>query len=166
MSHSSKIQRSIDAAISEADIIELRTKLDEIMNIDKKLDEAHSIWKRLKAVDENGYGKCTITGEPLKYDELVCGHFIKRRHTLYRWDDLNTEAISPVINSREESEPLFEPMRDYKISTLGFDIVEEMERKAQQNNKMSRWDKETLLKTRRLQIRKLLETKNFTVNIP
>lgn len=160
------LQSKINKAILEDDIMNLRTKLDEIMNIDKTLKEAHSIYIRLKATDENGTGNCKCCGKPLTFKTMACGHFIKSRHLLYRWFEPNTEGICYECNGIEESDPLLEPMRDYKIRELGIEEVEQVERNVHKPFKMSSWDKDTLLKTRRLQIKSLLRDKNFTVNIP
>lgn len=158
----------MNSAILEEDVIKLRETLnnDVMKSIDSKLDTIHSIWKRLKVVDENGNGNCEVTGEPFTFWTLVCGHMIKRRHTKYRWDDYNTAAIDPEVNSKEESDSLYEPMRDYKVSTIGLDLVEEMERSVHLPFKMTHTEKDTLLRTRRLQCRELLKDKNFNVQIP
>jgi hypothetical protein len=155
----------MNPAILETDIINLRNITND-MSLDSKIDRVHSIWIRLQATDENGNAKCKCCPAELNFGSLVCGHFIKRRHTQFRWSPLNTDAICPECNGIEESDSLAEPMRDYKVSTLGKEVVEEMEKLIHQPYKISKYDKETLLKTRRLQCRKLLEDKNFTVQIP
>ena len=130
-----------------------------------KLDTLHSIYLRLEATDENGQGNCAICDAPTTYDNLVCGHMIKRRHTQFRWNKRNTAAICSHCNGIEESTTQ-EPMRDFKISVIGFDEVNSMYQQSRTSYKFSRVDKDTLLKTRRLQCRNLLKTKNFNVTIP
>jgi hypothetical protein len=162
----SNLNNQIDKSLSDGSL-ELSKNLEEIMsNIDKKLDTAHSIVLRLKATDENGHGKCPLCGDDNQtYYTLVCGHFIKRRHTRTRWSMINTTAICSDCNGKEE-DTLAEPMRDYKVSTEGLEQVLALERQVHQPYKMTKTEKDTLLRTRRLQIRDLLKNKNFNITIP
>ena len=162
MSLSSKI----DKAILEDDVMRLRTKLKDIMNLDKALDQVHSIWIRLKNSSESGIVQCVTCKKSFQFNEIHLGHMIKRRHLRFRWSEKNTDPQCDECNSLEESGNLQESMRDYKISTLGRGGVEQMERDIHKPYKYSQWDKKTLLITRRLQCRELLKDKNFTVNIP
>jgi hypothetical protein len=157
------LHKEIDKSLTDGSL-ELGEKLEEIMSsLDKKLDTNHSVWIRLLAVDENGKGECACCGDKMPFNLLVCGHFIKRRHTRFRWSKQNTEAICPDCNRKDEEG--LNIMREFKFNQLGVDVVEQMERAIHLPYKISKYDKETLLRTRRLQIRKLLENKNFTVNI-
>lgn len=138
------------------------------MDIDKKLETIHSIVVRLKAVDEDGNGACPLCGnDKINYWSLVCGHFIRRRHGKFEYCFDNTDAICPACNKEdEELTGLKEPFRDYKVSTLGFEKVEQMERDIHKPFKWFKHEKNELLKLRRKEARELLNDKNFQVNIP
>lgn len=56
----------------------------------KYLDRIHSQYIRLQAADSNGLAKC-VTCDPDKaklvpWGRLYCGHFVSRRHYVWRWD--------------------------------------------------------------------------------
>ena len=111
---------------------------------------------------------CPICGnDKMNYWSLVCGHFIRRRHGLLEYSFDNTDAICLDCNRiDEEKTGVIEPFRDYKISTLGFEIVEKMEIDMHKPFKWFKHEKTELLTTRRKEARELLKDKNFQVNIP
>lgn len=56
----------------------------------KYLDRTHSDFIRLQAADSNGMATC-VTCDPEKaqlqpWGRLQCGHFVSRRHYVWRWD--------------------------------------------------------------------------------
>jgi hypothetical protein len=134
-------------------------------NINEKLDQIFSINVRLKAVNDYGHTNCPLCGKPMNYHGLVLGHMIRRRHERFRWSFVNCDAICPGCNAKEEYQ-LNEPMRDYKISTLGPEIVEQMERDIHKPFKMTNWDKETLFKQLKAECKILLKDKMFEVKLP
>lgn len=62
------------------------------------LDNAFSLYIRLKNVDSTGYGRCCTSGKRIHYTKGHCGHFISRRHLSTRWDERNCALQSVSDN--------------------------------------------------------------------
>jgi len=134
------------------------------MNLDKKLDTIHSIYIRLKNTDENGFGKCVTCGTTHKYINLQNGHYIDRANTQFRWLEDNCNIQCEDCNCYKSGNLI--KYREYMIDKHGISHVIALETQSLRPFKVSKSDKESLLKLRRSQCRILLKDKNFSVSVP
>lgn len=134
------------------------------MNLDKTLDTLHSIYTRLKRCDESGFMNCCTCDDNLNYYAAQCGHFIPRANTQFRWSDINTEPQCNYCNVELQGNIVVfeERLKDRH----GIEKIDEIKQLSKVSFKMSKYEKQELIKLRRKQIRELLKSKNFTVNIP
>ena len=83
----------------------------------KKADRVFSLYLRKKA-KKNPY--CFICHKPLKYEQMVCLHFISRRFLSVRWNEDNVHVGCIKCNTPDIDQP--EVLRKY-ASILGEDTV-------------------------------------------
>lgn len=134
------------------------------MNLDKKLDVLHSIFTRLKSCDENGFCNCYTCNNDMTYYTAQNGHFIIRQNTQFRWSDINTKQQCDYCNfDLQGNVVVFE---ERLKEQYGIEKIDEIKQMSKVSFKMTKWEKEELLKLRRKQCRELLKSKNFTVTIP
>lgn len=125
-------------------------------------DRLFSIYIRLRDTDENGRGVCITCNEPKKWNELSCGHFIKRRHNLLRWEPKNCFAQCIPCNM-EDNEKKFEQKL---IQRYGKQYVSELKQLKNHHVKFFNYQIINLIKLYRLKCHLLLKEKNFHISIP
>lgn len=71
----------------------------------KKLADKHwSTYIRLRDAGPDGYGECISCGVRKHWKELQCGHFVSRRVSALRFDELNTNAQCVSCNMFKQGE--------------------------------------------------------------
>jgi len=126
------------------------------------LDRLFSIYIRLRDTDENGQGYCITCGERFGYRQLSCGHFVKRRHDILRWDTKNAYAQCFPCNIKDDDK-LY---RERLIQLKGERLVDELDQLKNQTAKWQDWHVANMIKVNRLRCRELLKEKNFKITIP
>ena len=58
----------------------------------KELDKWFSLYIRQRDADDNGIVACYTCGVYKYWKDMHCGHFISRRHTCTRWDEVNCQV--------------------------------------------------------------------------
>jgi hypothetical protein len=66
-----------------------RTKLSSVKSLEAKCDRELSRFVRMSAADEGGTVQCVTCGKLAHWQEVDCGHYIKRQHRSTRWDVRN-----------------------------------------------------------------------------
>lgn len=120
------------------------------MTIDEKLDSAvRDIVKRRDSI--NGQFKCISTGDYLPLCLGEVGHFIPRQHKSVRWN-LNNVHLESIAANRFNQDHL-DGYRRNLIQKIGLDQVEELERLKNTTLKLSKREKEELLKELKLKLK-------------
>ena len=74
-------------------------------NMEEKLDQLFSQFIRLRFSDWRGYGRCYTCGAIKYWQELQCGHFIRRGHHAVRWDENNARPQCVMCNCFDNGRP-------------------------------------------------------------
>lgn len=67
-----------------------------------KLDNAFSVFIRLRDSSANGTFKCISCGRTLPYEQADCGHYINRKHMSTRYSEVNCNAQCRSCNRFDE----------------------------------------------------------------
>lgn len=108
------------------------------------LDKACSLYIRQKYANDKGIAYCYTCGRQAPWQELDCGHFMKRTYYPTRWDFDNLRPQCVRCNRLLSGN--YEIYRKKMVDELGQDKVEELERKAKSGEKKTPLELEILLK--------------------
>jgi len=88
-------------------------------------DRIFSRYIRLKH-SNNGYCKCVTCGAIKKWDDIDCGHFVKRGHMALRYDEYN--AAPQCAKCNRFSGGMQDEYAAYIINTHGIEMFERLMR--------------------------------------
>lgn len=99
-------------------------KKKSVAQLKKIADAEWSKYIRLRDSDQYGYGNCITCGVKKFWKEAQCGHFISRKISLLRYDELNTSLQCVGCNMFKSGEQyLFAKAIDDKY---GAGVAEEL----------------------------------------
>jgi len=124
----------------------------------KALDDAFSLYIRLKYTGDNNYGVCCTCGRVKHFYELDCGHFQPRRHYPTRWDEMNCHIQCHYCNRRMKGR-MFE-FGQYIDRVYGRDTSDRLYTKSRKGQSPSKSDVEEMITYYRAEVRKLKKTKH------
>ncbi len=61
-------------------------------------DDLFSLWVRWDNADSRGWSRCFTCGKRMRYYDSQAGHFVKRRHDVLRYDEMNVKCQCPLCN--------------------------------------------------------------------
>lgn len=71
-----------------------------------KLQIADELYSRLRRLQESEDGFCTCIscGRRVRWQYITIGHYIKRRHLILRYDNINTQPQCKFCNQEQEND--------------------------------------------------------------
>ena len=89
--------------------------------IRSKADKWFSLYIRLRAADDNGFGECVTCGKVKHVKEMDCGHYVKRQHQATRFSEINCQLQCKRCNAFEQGRDAI--FRQYLVDRYGEDKV-------------------------------------------
>jgi len=129
----------------------------------ERVDSIFSIYIRLRDTDENGRGECSCCKKPLTYWASTCAHYIKRRHSATRYHEKNVAIECNFCNGATDDD--LTNLGDMLIKRFGDNIIQELTTLKYMTVRMDKYRLKDIYDYYRGQCKKLLKTKNFTVEI-
>lgn len=120
--------------------------------INDELDEVHSLFIRLRDCPD-GRGYCISCNAPITPETCDNGHFMKRDHIATRWDEVNCNAQCRDCNRYMDGNEV--GYEKGLIRKYGAGIPDELRRKKRTTLKLSRWEKQEMIKYYKQRIEEL-----------
>lgn len=122
-----------------------------------KLDDAFSLFIRLRDVTPGGAFKCISCGRILPYDQADCGHYINRKHMSLRFSEKNCNAQCRSCNRFDEGN--IQGYRRGLIAKYGEPTVKWLEAMKNETNKISDFDLSAMIDHYRKEVKRLKKEK-------
>lgn len=90
-----RIEDTMAKMESETEESTEREGLTELVN---EADRVFSLWIRQKDINKNGEAQCFTCDTWKRWQEMQCGHYVKRGNLFLRWDERNCKVQCPFCN--------------------------------------------------------------------
>lgn len=121
----------------------------------RKADTLFSQAVRLRDSDKDGFGNCITCEKRIHWKQAHAGHFIKRRYSATRYDEMNVNLQCSACNTFNHGEEYkYSRALDFKY---GDGTAESLFKKAQQTYKLTIAELEEIIHDSKEQIKFYLE---------
>lgn len=125
------------------------------------LDQAFSIFIRLRDADSNGYVKCISCNDIKHWKDVDCGHFVNRKHMGTRYCEFNCNAQCRFCNRFDEGNNI--GYTRGLIDKYGENIINLLAAKKLNFTKLTPFEYEVMLEEYRKKAREIAKEKGVEI---